>query len=854
MNQSFRTALKEGDEPAWVSRQKKVFTSWINLRIKGRDIAPVEDIFEDLKSGFVLYHLFEVLSGTSLRPLGKMNKNAKLRVQRVDNMNIVWAYIKQIDLPLVAIGPVDIVDGIPKLTLGLVWTLITFFIARELESALPASSTADDGAEKAKIASLNEIKSALCDWTNSHVQYYDDVDNVKRIPDDFADGKVFLAVLDSVAPEKHPYSASGDAAADVRRAMQAFEDDFGVPMMIDPDDAEALADEHALIPYLAELMKSLPPREERKVVVKLADEADGWLSANGEATIKQALAATGAAAPSVVAAAGADEEPAPETPEQAAERVARLMQDAGLRNVKVLPAPPVSAGSDDDGSDGAPDLPWGAIVVGERAGSPPDEGSDTTTPTVLLHASYGGGAAAVPEHAIWDGTSGFPAAWDLEAHAASPDPTAAASTDVGIGAAVAIAAIKSLLASLPDDAAAPPVSMKLVVSAAPPAGAKPVDSAARLKAFAVSEAARLEDGPPGVAGRAPDYVLCVEPNGGGTLNGSSSPECATALFACRGYCSGSVAMRVISEDASAPLVGASVGPIADPVLVLMKALGSLRHDAGGALAVPGLHAIKRSTFISALLPYDERALRADTGLLDECELVHAQGAEGGDASIPEQLQWYPGLAVTNIETTGGTETQEGTAGERLPKSATAVVELALCPGEAPGEALKSLEDLLRASAPWGAEVTFTPSGGATGYLSDPRTAFLDEMVNTLGNACRTADGRRSSRSLPGGPAALGSPAYRPAAAAFASVFPSAAVYGSACPVLDAAGATAQAKVCLFAYYSGHARFHLCSARRLSQRYWAARVLMRVNSCRGADSHRPTTSRQANRRVYTYPQI
>ena len=140
-------------------------------------------------------------------------------------------------------------------------------------------------------------------------------------------------------------------------------------------------------------------------------------------------------------------------------------------------------------------------------------------------------------------------------------------------------------------------------------------------------------------------------------------------------------MRVISEDAPAPLVGASVGPIADPVLVLMKALGSLRHDAGGALAVPGLHAIKRSTFISALLPYDERALRADTGLLDECELVHAQGAEGGDASIPEQLQWYPGLAVTNIETTGGTETQEGTAGERLPKSATAVVELALCPGD-----------------------------------------------------------------------------------------------------------------------------------------------------------------------------
>ena len=68
------------------------------------------------------------------------------------------------------------------------------------------------------------------------------------------------------------------------------------------------------------------------------------------------------------------------------------------------------------------------------------------------------------------------------------------------------------------------------------------------------------------------------------------------------------------------------------------------------------------------------------------------------------------------------------------------------------------------------------------------------MLNTHGNAVRKADGRRSTRGLPGGPAALGSPAYRPAAAAFAATFPSAAVYGSACPVVDAASAQANAKV------------------------------------------------------------
>ena len=69
----------------------------------------------------------------------------------------------------------------------------------------------------------------------------------------------------------------------------------------------------------------------------LADEADGWLDANGEAAIKNALAATGAADPKVITGMGSDDEPAPapESPEQAAERVAQLMRDAGMKNVKV---------------------------------------------------------------------------------------------------------------------------------------------------------------------------------------------------------------------------------------------------------------------------------------------------------------------------------------------------------------------------------------------------------------------------------------------------------------------------------------------------------------------------------------
>ena len=182
----------------------------MNLRIKGRDVSAVEDLYEDLKNGFVLcvgdgasgwmlplfracaesaagrgggaprrfrpglsacrrratadrrrppahlarraassrvssspsaslsllspsfirYHLLEVLSGTSLRPLGKMNKG-KMQIQLMANMNIIFKYFKQTELPLVGIGPQDIVDGHEKLTLGMVWTIICFFLVKE---------------------------------------------------------------------------------------------------------------------------------------------------------------------------------------------------------------------------------------------------------------------------------------------------------------------------------------------------------------------------------------------------------------------------------------------------------------------------------------------------------------------------------------------------------------------------------------------------------------------------------------------------------------------------------------------------------------------------------------------------
>ena len=104
-----------------------------------------------------------------------------------------------------------------------------------------------------------------------------------------------------------------------------------------------------------------------------------WLEDNAAGEVGKTLAAIGATSalpPQPTSSSAADDggaaappgaaPPPPESPEDA-----QLMRDAGLKNVRVVPAAEVPPGSDEDGADGAPDLPWGALVVGERVGAAP---------------------------------------------------------------------------------------------------------------------------------------------------------------------------------------------------------------------------------------------------------------------------------------------------------------------------------------------------------------------------------------------------------------------------------------------------------------------------------------------------
>jgi len=90
-----------------------------------------------------------------------------------------------------------------------------------------------------------------------------------------------------------------------------------------------------------------------------------WLEDNAAGEVGKTLAAIGATSalpPQPTSSSAADDggaaappgaaPPPPESPEDA-----QLMRDAGLKNVRVVPAAEVPPGSDEDGADGAPDLP-----------------------------------------------------------------------------------------------------------------------------------------------------------------------------------------------------------------------------------------------------------------------------------------------------------------------------------------------------------------------------------------------------------------------------------------------------------------------------------------------------------------
>jgi hypothetical protein len=237
-------------DPAWLRRQQRFFTAYVNSKLNKRD-ETVNDLFEDLKDGRVLKAFVEEISGTTIP--GKQTSGNTI-IQHVANLTPTFAFIKS-TTKIVGIGPQDVADGNPGLVLGLLWSLIVFFASRDL------------GANQTK-----DLKKTLLDWVQKRCARRV---NVEDLGASMADGRAFLALLED---EGFAYEPSEDASDNLRRAFDRAEQTYGAPRLLDASDPDFYREDKAVVAYLAELVKRLP---ERKVTGREAVEAVDACFASG---------------------------------------------------------------------------------------------------------------------------------------------------------------------------------------------------------------------------------------------------------------------------------------------------------------------------------------------------------------------------------------------------------------------------------------------------------------------------------------------------------------------------------------------------------------------------------------------
>ncbi|KJH53000.1 hypothetical protein DICVIV_00869 [Dictyocaulus viviparus] len=82
----------------------------------------VDDLFVDLRDGFSLISLLEILTDEQL-----LRENGYTYFHRIQNVQYCLDFLRRRNIKLVNIRPEDIVEGNGKLTLGLIWTIILNF-------------------------------------------------------------------------------------------------------------------------------------------------------------------------------------------------------------------------------------------------------------------------------------------------------------------------------------------------------------------------------------------------------------------------------------------------------------------------------------------------------------------------------------------------------------------------------------------------------------------------------------------------------------------------------------------------------------------------------------------------------
>ncbi|XP_068505073.1 microtubule-actin cross-linking factor 1 isoform X7 [Syngnathus scovelli] len=272
-----RAVVRVADERDRV--QKKTFTKWVNKHlIKVRK--HISDLYEDLRDGHNLISLLEVLSGVTLQPRSTPflkracpsrapplillvvedgdddneeeeggaqgpREKGRMRFHRLQNVQIALDFLKQRQVKLVNIRNDDITDGNPKLTLGLIWTIILHF---QISEIYVCGESGDLTA-----------KEKLLLWSQQATEGYPGLRCV-NFTSSWSDGRMFNALLHRYRPDLINMEAVAQQS-NRENLEQAFEiaESLGVTRLLDAEDVDVPSpDEKSVITYVSSIYDAFP--------------------------------------------------------------------------------------------------------------------------------------------------------------------------------------------------------------------------------------------------------------------------------------------------------------------------------------------------------------------------------------------------------------------------------------------------------------------------------------------------------------------------------------------------------------------------------------------------------------------
>jgi len=216
--------------------QKKTFTKWVNSHLC-RINCKVNDLYTDLRDGKNLLKLLEILSGERLpRPT-----KGKMRIHCLENVDKALSFLYDQRVHLENMGAHDIVDGSPRLTLGLIWTIILRFQIQEI-------IVQDPGSEGTRSA-----KDALLLWCQMKTAGYTNV-NIRNFTTSWKDGLAFNAIIHKHRSDLIEYSrlSKSNATHNLNSAFETADREFGLVKLLDAEDLAAVdvPDEKSVITYV----------------------------------------------------------------------------------------------------------------------------------------------------------------------------------------------------------------------------------------------------------------------------------------------------------------------------------------------------------------------------------------------------------------------------------------------------------------------------------------------------------------------------------------------------------------------------------------------------------------------------